>query len=236
MPALFSDVDGTLLGDDELLTELRDALEPSDVTLVLNSSRPVPSLLESLANVPHLPRPKFIIGAMGTQIAHADDKLIDDFNEVFGSWSRDPFDALADELGLARHDEKYQTPLKASFDISDGQSFDDIRRLVEQRGLDAKLVHSGGDDIDFLPPGAGKLTAIGFLCVRLALDPRRGEVAVAGDSGNDIDMFDAPLRGIVVANAEDALKTAAPAGEFVYHAQRRMAGGVLDGLRHFGLL
>ncbi|MEM6562611.1 MAG: HAD family hydrolase, partial [Planctomycetota bacterium] len=93
MPALFSDVDGTILGDDALLVELRDALEPSDLTLVLNSSRPVASLLESLRDIPDMPRPRHIIGAMGTQVAHADGTLINDFNDVFAGWSRDPFDA-----------------------------------------------------------------------------------------------------------------------------------------------
>ena len=230
---LFSDVDGTLLGDDDALRRLGPLLDEAGVTLVLNSSRPVGSLLGSLRDVPHLPRPAFICGAMGTQVAESDGTLLDGFAEFVGAgFDRGEWDALARELGMTPHADVYQTPLKASFSLGGV----DPAVLRERVGGRAKLVVSMGDDVDLLPVKAGKQAAIGWLCDKLGVDAAAGRVAVAGDSLNDADMFVPPYRGIVVANAEPGLKAAAPAGEHVYHADADMAAGVAQGLRHWRLI
>lgn len=52
---------------------------------------------------------------------------------------------------------------------------------------------------------------------------------VAGDSGNDLEMFAAPYKGIIVANAAAELKQ--KQGDRIYHAQAAHATGVLEGLR-----
>jgi sucrose-phosphate synthase len=67
----------------------------------------------------------------------------------------------------------------------------------------------------------------------LGLDPER--VVVAGDSGNDSEMFDTGFKGIVPVNALDELKAAA-CRPWHYHSPLPVARGVLDGLRHFGFV
>jgi hydroxymethylpyrimidine pyrophosphatase-like HAD family hydrolase len=236
---LFSDVDGTLLdphGDAPdnaaALAQLAGVLRENNIALALNSSRPVASLLASLAEERDLPRPDFICGAMGTQVADAQGQLLEGFAEEVGEgFDRQEWDALATELGMTPHPAIYQTPLKASFSLGDVEP-DELRRRVGGR---AKLVISMGDDVDLLPVRAGKQAAIGWLCARLGIDPAAGRVCVSGDSLNDVDMFAEPYRGIVVANAEAGLKQAAPAGRFVLHASRPVAAGVIEGLRHFGV-
>lgn len=60
------------------------------------------------------------------------------------------------------------------------------------------------------------------------------QVVVSGDSGNDVDMFIPPFRGIIVGNADADLRVLA--GPHVYQAQARYAAGVLEGLQHWGVL
>src|SRR5690606_28398557 len=100
------------------------------------------------------------------------------------------------------------------------------------RGLPVRLVVSSGKDLDLLPPAAGKAAAIKWLCGHL--DVPQEAVLVSGDSANDLDMFEEPFRGIVVANAHHELKRLAGSG--VFHARRPCASGVVDGLRHYGVL
>jgi len=56
---------------------------------------------------------------------------------------------------------------------------------------------------------------------------------IAGDSGNDRQMFETEYKGIVPVNALEELKVLARQ-LWHYHSPLPAARGVLDGLRHFG--
>ncbi len=60
-------------------------------------------------------------------------------------------------------------------------------------------------------------------------------MAVAGDSDNDRQMFETPFNGIIPCNALDELKTLTRQ-PWHYHSPQPFALGVLDGLRHFGVI
>ena len=244
---LFSDVDGTLLdphgvaeNNAAALVELGRELRAAGVVLVLNSSRPVVSIIRSLAEEPELPLPDYVVGAMGTQIAGHDGWPLEDYgHDLAGDWSRRPYDRLAEELGWRPHAEEFQTPLKASFDApkdADEAYFANARRRAEAIGPVKMVVSTGqpqkGPDVDFLPPAAGKRTAVEWLARRVGVDL----VVVSGDSGNDAEMFGSPHKGVVVANAEPALRRAVPADAWTHHAQATVAAGVAEGLRKFGVL
>ncbi len=236
-----SDVDHTLLGPDpadvSALADLRDALNAcrEGVWVCLNSSRPVPSIRRSLAEHAELPRPDFVSGAMGTQLQSGDSgQDVEGYAEALGGadWPRQELVDLVLARGGRPHAPDMQTPLKASFDVPDAVLAGEIRQEIEARGLRAKVVFSSGKDLDILPPRAGKATAIAFLRQRLGVPGE--QVVVSGDSGNDLDMFQPPYRGIVVANAHSELKSLDRPE--VFHAAGRIAAGVLQGLRHHGVL
>jgi hydroxymethylpyrimidine pyrophosphatase-like HAD family hydrolase len=88
-------------------------------------------------------------------------------------------------------------------------------------------------DIDVLPFPLGKGKVVQFLQEDLGLDPAR--VVVAGDAGNDKQMFETGYKGILLVNARAELKTTACA-PWHYHSQLPAARGVLDGLRAFGFI
>jgi sucrose-6F-phosphate phosphohydrolase len=227
-----SDVDDTLLGDDAALARLMAALRAAPhVTTAYNSSRPCASLRRSLTAVPQLDPPDYLIGGLGTEIEHGHTaEPLPGYTGFLGqNWDRPRIAALLQDIGLPPHAAEYQTPLKASYDVPNSATVDRVRRRLGEAGLAAKIIYSGGKNLDLIPRPAGKGGVIAFLRQQLNIPPQR--VVVAGDSGNDVEMFIAPYRGIIVGNADADLKRLN--GEHIYQASARCAAGVLEGLNHW---
>jgi sucrose-6-phosphatase len=235
-PWLFvSDVDDTLLGDEAALLVLGERLRAAPhITVVYNSSRPCVSLRQTLAQTSAMPVPDYLIGALGTEIeVGATGEPLSDYQaHLRQGWRREQIDAMMKGLGLVPHAELYQTPFKASYDVPDEAAVAQARRLLETAVLPAKLIFSGGKNLDVIPQTAGKGAVIQFLHNRLGL--LADHVVVAGDSGNDVDMFIPPFRGVIVGNADADLRRLA--GPHAYQARAHYAAGVLEGLQHWGVL
>jgi sucrose-6F-phosphate phosphohydrolase len=236
-----SDVDDTLLGDDAALERLSAELKKAAgrITVVYNSSRPCDSLRASLSAVPQLLTPDYLIGGMGTEIERGESgervasmPLAGYEQYLQAGWDRERAAELVRGLDAVPHPEKFQTPFKVSFDIPGAEAFGVVRQRLAESDLEAKAIFSAGKFLDLIAARAGKGEAIHYLREQTAVPPER--VVVAGDSGNDIEMFMAPFRGIVVSNADGDLKRLS--GSHIYKATRPYAGGVLEGLRYWGAL
>lgn len=231
-----SDVDDTLLGDHAALARLSEALQAASANLitVYNSSRPCASLRQTLATVLVLPSPNYLVGAMGTEIQDGvSGQNLPDYSEYLSQgWNRDRIAAIMNDMGFTAHIPEYQTPFKASYDVSGAASYDLVVDRLQAETLEAKVIYSGGKNLDIIPQTAGKGSVIEYLRRQLQIDPE--QVVVAGDSGNDLEMFVAPYRGIVVANAAPELKQLQ--GDHIYHARLAYAAGILEGLRFWQVL
>lgn len=231
-----SDVDDTLLGNDAALMTLNRALSRSTNPIVVayNSSRPCESLRRSIEENVALTVPNYLIGALGTEIQIGrTGRLLADYSQYIGRrWDRDQVHALAVELGFSPHAPEFQTPLKASFDVPGQWAASEMARRLKGEALEAKVIFSGGKNLDLIPLRAGKGNAIRFLSEKLVIDPSC--VVAAGDSGNDLEMFVAPRKGIIVGNADEELKRLQD--DHIYHASAAHAAGVLEGLRYWGVL
>ena len=108
----------------------------------------------------------------------------------------------------------------------------DIRRLaaIEAHGVDCLV--SGDKYLDVLPPGVNKGSTLLGLLEWLELEPAL--VVTAGDSLNDLAMFETGLRSVMVVNAEPGLVRALPGLARTYRASAHGCDGILEGLRHFG--
>ncbi|MCL4302548.1 MAG: HAD-IIB family hydrolase [Anaerolineae bacterium] len=233
-----SDVDDTLLGDEVALRQLALKLQARPHLLtVYNSSRPCASLRQTLAQVVSLPFPNYLIGALGTEIQKGvTGEVIEPYGRMLKRacfsqgerlWDRELIVTFLNKLGLTAHPDEYQTPFKVSYDLPDPAILPQVFDYLATTSLEVKVIYSGGKNLDIIPRVSGKGSAVEYLRRRLGIPPER--VVVAGDSGNDLEMFAASYKGIVVANASVELKQ--KQGERIYHAQAAHAAGVLEGLR-----
>lgn len=169
-----------------------------------------------------------------------------------GGWDRRAVEAAAAAVGggLTPQPASEQRPHKVSFHAPPDGAAGVVQALRDELAhlpFPSHVIHSGGVDVDVLPAAAGKGKALAFLLGELAAGPGAPTAGalVAGDSGNDIDLFECPeVRGVVVANAHDELRgwaarAKAGGGESaarVHESGRRGAGAIVDALQHFRLV
>lgn len=229
---LISDIDDTLTGDDAALNRLAETLKTqrSRLWFAVNSSRPYDSVAETLAGFPPGLVPDATITALGTEI-RLDGRPLESWHARFSAWPQAQIFAILSDLGHRPHDPAFQTDLKVSFAVPQGAAQQAARVALAE--LPCQIIASGRDDFDVIPTGAGK----GAAALHLAdtLGNTRDDLVVAGDSGNDIAMFRICTRGIAVGNARAELMQALAPGTFI-HTGARHAGGVLEGLVHFGVV
>jgi len=231
-----SDVDDTLLGDETALENLARKLSGHRQSIVIayNSSRPCASVRTSLATHPGIPEPDYIIGALGTEIEDARSRQLDlDYSQRLKvDWDRDSIAKMMHELGFQPHRDEYQTPYKASYNVSNMADYQIVLDHLDEKNIRVNVIYSGGVNLDLIPKNADKGLAVVDLRQLLNLPSER--VVVAGDSGNDVDMFLHNFKGIVVGNADEDLKTLS--GTNIYQAKADYADGVLEGLHFWGVV
>lgn len=236
---LASDLDGTLLGDEEDARCLRQffSLHQNRVTLAYVTGRYRRSVLELIA-AGRLPRPRFICSDVGTEILDMGDpgNAIGQTYaaQVAPAWSLDEIYRRGVGDGITRQEfDAGQPRFQAGF-YWDTQPATLTAFHERLSGIEGLYIQTSYETyLDVLPATLGKGNAVRFLREQLAFSP--DQVVVAGDAGNDRQMFETEFRGIVPVNALDELKALARQ-PWHYHSPQPVARGVIDGLRHFGFL
>lgn len=240
---LFStDLDGTLIGNPESTRRFRLAwenLSPNErPLLVYNSGRLVPDV-EQLIVAEQLPRPDYLIGGVGTQIHEVrTGSRLPEFDELLRpEWNLEAVKSILGRVpGIVEQPAQFQNDFKSSWYLhrATRATLDKLAAELSAAGLKTSIVYSSLRDLDILPLAATKGNALRWLYTRLGIPAE--QVLVAGDTGNDSSMFLLPgVHGIVVENAQPELFEAVVEIP-VYCSRQIIADGVLDGLRHFGVI
>ncbi|MBW3534283.1 MAG: HAD family hydrolase [Gemmatimonadetes bacterium] len=99
-------------------------------------------------------------------------------------------------------------------------------------GMEVDVLLSANVFLDVLPRGVDKGSTLRRVLAWLGAE--EDDCVVAGDSLNDLALFQTGMRGIVVGNCEPALRERVAGMERVYQARGEGVAGVLEGLRHHG--
>jgi sucrose-6-phosphatase len=243
---LVTDLDNTLVGNDESLDRLNQILDRYrqvyDTKVVYATGRSISSYRD-LSNSCSLLAPDALIASVGTEIyigelTSPDPEWVD---KLRIDWRREQIVAIASRFAdLEPQPQSEQRPAKISYYLSPNVAAAvllQLQELFSQQGLDVEIIYSGGKDLDILPRGGDKGGAVGFLRDRWQIDPR--ETVVCGDSGNDVSLFKyGTERGIIVGNARSELLLWHELHPVNYHylAVAEYAEGILEGLKYFRFL
>ena len=234
---LVSDIDGTLLGCSDALAAFRQwHSDERSLSFAVATGRSFHSAMAVLAQH-HAPLPAIVISSVGSEIYHrqpggvyARDTAWDD--KVAAGWDREAIaHVIATEGGLTPQSPLEQRRAKLSYMIQgDPDAGRRLRALLAAHGLVCTIIQSHGRYLDVLPFAASKGTAVEHVRQGLGLSP--GQVIVAGDSGNDIEMLRSAPNAIIVGNHSDGLATRQDLSR-CYVAQSHHARGILEGIAHF---
>lgn len=231
---LATDLDGTFLGGSaDERAELYDwiARRREEIVLIFVSGRGLDFMRELAKALPV--QPDHMVGDVGTSVAcgpwYAPLPPLEQWLDA--AW---PDDARARiEETMQRHPGLTEQPVvggrRRSYFYEDPAHALAAKLDVGKLGFDVLI--SDNLYFDVLPRGVQKGPTLLRTLAALGLPAHR--TLVAGDTLNDLSMFDTGLTGVAVGNREPALDAAIQQHENVYRSALPGAAGVLDALQRF---
>lgn len=241
-----TDLDNTLVGDDRALEKLNHLLSQhrqEHGTKIVYATGRSPQLYQELLIEKTLLSPDALIASVGTEIYYQDSSSPDPTwsSQISAKWNREDVVSIgANFSDLVPQPLLEQRPFKVSYFLAETAAEEVMPRLellLQERGINAQLIYSGSKDLDILPRNSNKGLAVEFVRQHWEIDSK--QTVVCGDSGNDIALFSVgESRGIIVGNAQPELRKwyEANLADYRYLARANCAGGILEGLHHFGFL
>lgn len=231
---LATDLDGTLVGDEEALRSLLQYYEeqPYQVSFIYVTGRHFASAL-SLIDEEGLPIPDILISDVGTSIYvseyyHEDTEWT---KRMQANWHPVQIAEVA-----ARFPELQRQYLpherRVSFTMTAGgeHTIYQLEEALIEEKLPHKLIVSSNRDVDILPMNSGKGEALQYVIKKYANEDV--QVLIAGDSGNDLDMLSLEYPSVIVGNAQEELAILQP-NPLLFRATAHCAGGIQEAWMHF---
>jgi hydroxymethylpyrimidine pyrophosphatase-like HAD family hydrolase len=229
MLLLATDLDGTFLGGTNAHKQqlYRLIQDTPGMKLIFVTGRGLGSVLPLLHDT-EIPTPDYIICDVGATVLNG--KTLEPIqplqSHIEKKW---PGSTLARQKlkqvkGL-RYQEVPQNR-RCSFFLDTQTDLPHLNQVASDLGCDVLI--SAGKFIDVLPRGVNKGSTLTKLIGLLNLAP--GHILVAGDTMNDLSLYETGYKGVVVGDAEDLLLDAVSGLKSVYIAENSGAGGILEAI------
>ncbi|BCO08717.1 sucrose-phosphate synthase [Desulfolithobacter dissulfuricans] len=235
---MITDIDNTLVGDKKSMMDLFSLLQEhrDDMAWGVATGRSLELTIEAMTEHNFL-MPDILICSVGTEIYYGPDLRHDKGWQQHISWQWKPEKikaALAPFDFLVFQEAEGQRSHKISYYLEEKENrLAMVRERLQEMKLRCQVIYSHGQFLDILPLRASKGKAINYLRYKFDFSPRH--VMVAGDSGNDEDMISGPARGLVVGNHSQELESLRGKAN-IYFSKANYAAGIIDGLKHYGLI
>ena len=235
---LATDLDGTFLAGDALARQhlYRLVDDHPQIRLAWITGRGLEAVMPLLSD-PALPRPDYLICDVGATVV--DGRSLQPLqplqSTIDARWpgERPVAEAMREFPALQRQDVPQER--RCSYFCEPG-ALAPQRSGIERaaRDLGCSVLYSADRYLDILPPRTDKGRTLAALATQLRLP--RDRILVAGDTLNDLSMYEAGFRGVCVGESEPALLDATRELDHVLHADAPGCGGILEAIEHFGLL
>lgn len=232
---LATDLDGTFLaGNPENRHRLYQLISAHpEIKLVFVTGRGLEVVLPLLSD-PAIPQPDYIIADVGATVVDGRSRQpIQPLQTAIESrWpgERAVADAMAVFDGLERQEVPQQR--RCSYFCSVDAVTPAIDAIAERLGCD--VLHSASMYLDILPRGVNKGSTLRALVGQIGFEA--GDVLVAGDTLNDLSMYEQGFKGVCVGESEPALLDATRDRARVLHSNHVGCGGILEAISQFGFL
>jgi len=235
-----TDIDQTLLGDENALRELVCLLDEyrNQIGFVVATGRTVNSAVAILEeNKVHIP--DVIISSVGSEIYYNfAGKLI--YSKGWDAhisylWKREIIIKILSKFDFLKpQEEEAQREFKISYFLNENpDQIIAIKEELAKNKLKVNIIYSKGQYLDILPFRASKGKAVRYLAYRW--DIPFENILVAGDSGNDEEMLKGELLGVVVSNYSSELEDLRDKKK-IYFAGKSYAGGIIEGISYYKFL
>jgi sucrose-phosphate synthase len=235
---IITDLDNTLIGDNESLAKFVDVIRENEhVGFGIATGRRLDNAMALFEEL-DLPRPDLMDTDVGTQLHYGPDLTPDrSWRKSIGyAWQPDEIRKVLDEIpGLSPQPEEHQSEFKISYEVDTRVSptTTTIKKTLREAGLRAKVVLSLGMYLDLIPVRGGSDLSMRHVLWKWGFAPEH--VLVAGDSGNDAGMLLGRTLGVVVANHSKELNRLRNRPR-VYFAESSHAAGILEGINYYNFL
>ncbi len=241
---LITDIDNTLLGDAEALEQLRAIIHENRDHLGFGvASGRALELIDEALRENGVDEIDVVIASVGSEIYYGTEHIPDKgwASHLRSKWRPERVHAALDELEFLhlQKEPHAQREFKISYDLDESVNPEEalaiIHEALARERAAYSLIFSHGTFVDILPHRASKGKAVRYLSGKWHIPLER--LATSGDSGNDRDMLVGRTAGIVVGNHDDELLSLKNAKTIrVYFASAHHAGGIIEGLHHYGIV
>jgi sucrose-phosphate synthase len=237
---IISDIDYTLLGDDDALIQFNQTLSKiSDkIGFGVATGRNI-ELAFKVIKEKDITMPDLFITSVGAEIYynHKGELIYSTGWDAHIShlWQKDKIVKILSPFDFLQYqEEENQRKFKLSYYLQNNPNhLNTIKETLQKNKIKCNVIYSHDQFLDILPYRASKGRAIRYLAYRWNIPFEN--ILVAGDSGNDIEMLEGDLLGVVVANYSKELEEL-KGKRRIYFSSKKFAAGILDGINYYNFI